>query len=52
MQIQYLEIVTHDVDSVCTSYESFNQVQFGPNDQGLGNARTVSLADGSMIGVS
>lgn len=51
MKIQYLEIVTHDVDSVCASYESFSQVQFGPNDQGLGNARTASLADGSMVGV-
>ena len=51
MQIHYLEIVTLDVDSVCASYESISKVQFGPGDPGLGNARTASLADGSMIGV-
>jgi len=51
MQVHYLELVTSDVDSVCTSYESFSQVKFGPADPGLGNARTAKLPDGSMIGV-
>jgi len=51
MKVHYLEIVTHDVDSVCASYESISQVKFGPGDAGLGNARTALLADGSMIGV-
>ena len=51
MHVHYLEIVTLDVDAVCKSYESFAQVHFGACDPGLGNARTASLADGSMIGV-
>ena len=51
MQIQYLEIVTHDVEAVCTAYASANDVQFGAPDAGLGNARTAALAGGGLIGV-
>lgn len=51
MQIQYLEIVTKDVDAVCAAYASANGVQFGEPDAGLGNARTAALAGGGLVGV-
>lgn len=51
MQIQYLEIVTRDVDGVCAAYSSANGVQFGEPDPGLGNARTAALAGGTVVGV-
>lgn len=51
MQIQYLEIVTKEVDAVCAAYASGNGVQFGEPDAGLGNARTAALAGGGLVGV-
>lgn len=51
MQIQYLEIVTPDVDSVCSNYEQVHGVRFGEAVEALGNARTAALANGGMIGV-
>lgn len=51
MQIQYLEIVTRDVDAVCAAYAAANGVRFGTPDAGLGNARTASLAGGGLLGV-
>jgi predicted enzyme related to lactoylglutathione lyase len=51
MQIQYLEIVTPDVDSVCAAYEKLHGVSFSVPEAGLGNARTAALQDGGKIGV-
>ena len=51
MRIQYLEIVTRDVDAVCAAYAATNAVQFGEPDAGLGNARTAPLAGGGLVGV-
>ena len=51
MQIQYLEIVTPDVDATCTAYENLHGVSFGEPQAGLGNARTAMLAAGGMVGV-
>ena len=51
MQIQYLEIVTREVDAVCAAYSSVHKVQFGGPDPGLGNARTASLPGGGLVGV-
>ncbi|MBK8185043.1 MAG: hydroxylase [Candidatus Competibacteraceae bacterium] len=51
MQIQYLEIVTKDVDAVCAAYGAANGVQFGKPDAGLGNARTATLENGGLVGV-
>jgi len=51
MQIQYLEIVTPDVDAVCTTYEKLHGVSFSEPDAGLGGARTAELASGGRIGV-
>lgn len=51
MQIQYLEIVTPDVDAVCATFAQLHGVTFSDPDAGLGNARTASLGDGGKIGV-
>jgi predicted enzyme related to lactoylglutathione lyase len=51
MQIDYLEIVTPDVDAVCATYERLHGVSFGAPEPGLGGARTAELAGGARIGV-
>lgn len=51
MKIQYLEIVTKEVDAVCAAYAAAHKVQFGQPDAGLGNARTAALAGGGLVGV-
>ena len=51
MQIQYLEIVTSDVDAVCETYAQSHDIEFGESDQNLGGARTAKLANGGILGV-
>jgi uncharacterized protein len=51
MKIQYLEIVTKNVDAVCAAYASANNVQFGEPVAELGGARTAALTGGGLIGV-
>jgi len=51
LKLHYLEIVTSDVDAVCSAYESAKGFEFGPVDPLLGGARVASLPDGSTIGV-
>ncbi len=51
MVVQYLEIVTPDVDAVCEGLEAMHGVRFGPKEPSLGDARTADLADGGRIGV-
>ncbi len=51
MQIQYLEVVTKDVDAVCATYEKLHGVTFSAGDPGLGGARTAPLPDGGKVGV-
>ena len=51
MRVHYLEIVTPEVDAVCSAYAAANDVEFGPADPGLGNARTAELSDGGLVGV-
>ena len=51
MRIQYLEIVTRDVDAVCAAYSLANGVRFGEPDPGLGYARTATLVGGGLVGV-
>jgi len=48
MQIQYLEIVTTDVDAVCQTYSKLHGVTFSDADQTLGGARTAKLAGGGV----
>lgn len=51
MQIQYLEIVTPDVDAICKTYSAMYGVTFNDADQNLGGARTAKLAGGGVLGV-
>lgn len=51
MQISYLEIVTPDVDAVCTTYSQLHGVTFGDGDPALGGARVTKLACGGTLGV-
>lgn len=51
MQVQYLEIVTRDVDAVCAAYGAAVGAEFGVPDAGLGNARTAALPGGGRVGV-
>jgi predicted enzyme related to lactoylglutathione lyase len=51
MRIQYLEIVTPDVDAACAAYAAALVVKFGSAVAGLGNARTAKLHGGGMVGV-
>ncbi|MFC1529489.1 VOC family protein [Gemmatimonadota bacterium] len=51
MQIHYLEIVTEDVDTVCSAYAAATGVQFSEPDAGLGNARTAAQPGGGLVGV-
>ncbi len=51
MQVQYLEIVTPDVDATCGALEKLHGVSFGELEAGLGNARTAALKGGGRIGV-
>ena len=49
--IQYLEIVTPDVDLKCETLASIHGVQFSAPIPELGGARTTSLPNGGRIGV-
>ena len=51
MKLYYLEIVSSDVEAICTAYEAAHNVQFGEPDEFLGGARTCNLTDGSIVGV-
>ena len=51
MQIYYLEIVAHDIDEVCSSFEKLHGVEFSDPVAELGNARTAPLSGGGKIGV-
>ncbi len=51
MQIHYLEIVTPDVDQLCTTYAAANGLTFGDAVPELGNARTAKLPNGGTVGV-
>ncbi len=51
MRVHYLEIVATDVDAVCSVYAAANKLQFGEPVPELGNARTATTDDGSVVGV-
>ena len=51
MQIQYLEIVTNEVDAICASYAQVHGVTFCDGDASLGGARTTALPGGGLLGV-
>lgn len=49
--VQYLEIVTPDVEATCATLAQQHGVTFAEPDERLGNARTADLAGGGRIGV-
>jgi predicted enzyme related to lactoylglutathione lyase len=51
VRVQYLEIVTGDVDSVCAAHTAALAARFGDPDARLGGARTALLTDGALLGV-
>jgi len=51
MHVQYLEIVTPDVEAACRNLEELHGVTFGEPEAALGNARTAALEGGGRIGV-
>ena len=51
MQVQYLEIVTKDMQATCDLYSQIHGVTFGEPVEVLGNARTTDMPDGSMLGI-
>ena len=51
IQVQYLEIVTPDVDAMCGTLEKLHGVRFSNPEAELGNARTAALEGGGLIGV-
>ena len=51
MNIQYLEIVTPEVDATCAALAKLHAVTFSEPVPALGNARTATLAGGGITGV-
>ena len=51
IQVQYLEIVTPEVDATCDLLATTHGVSFGEPVPELGNARTAALESGGKIGV-
>ncbi|MGH1539233.1 MAG: VOC family protein [Arenicella sp.] len=51
MQVHYLEVVTPNVEQVCTSYSQTMNVSFSDAVAELGGARTVPLSNGGMLGI-
>ena len=51
MLVQYLEVVTPNVDETCSALEKLHGVSFGTPEAGLGNARTAVLKGGGKVGV-
>ena len=49
--IQYLEIVTPDVDTTCQALAAMHGVTFSEPDPSMGGARTAPLVGGGRIGV-
>jgi predicted enzyme related to lactoylglutathione lyase len=49
--VQYLEVVTTDLDATCEALAKLHGVTFGPPAVGFGNARTAALGGGGRIGV-
>ncbi|MEL7237968.1 MAG: hydroxylase [Planctomycetota bacterium] len=51
MKVQYLEIVTAEVDATCDALAKTHGVAFSGPIPEFGNARTADLGDGGRIGV-
>ncbi len=51
LQVQYLEIVTPDMNAMCSTLEKMHGVKFSEPVPEFGNARTTALSGGGIIGV-
>jgi predicted enzyme related to lactoylglutathione lyase len=51
MAVQYLEIVSNDVDTLTGLYQRMYGLAFGPPDPDLGQARVATHADGTLVGI-
>lgn len=51
VKIQYLEIVTPEMDALCRQYSKIYGVEFSKPNLSFGNARTARLESGGMIGI-
>ncbi|MEM9102631.1 MAG: hydroxylase [Pseudomonadota bacterium] len=51
MKIQYLEIVTTEVDKTCETYSLLHKVAFKESDPILGGARVAEISNGGLIGI-
>ncbi len=51
VRIQYLEIVTTDVDATCRLYSQMHGVNFGAADPNFGGARIADMTNGGMLGI-
>ena len=51
MTLQYLEIVSADVDAVCATLSAIHSTSFGEPEPAFGNARIAVLGDGGRTGV-
>jgi hypothetical protein len=49
--VQYLEVVTNDLDATCAALTKLHGVTFGEPEAGFGNGRTAALEGGGRIGV-
>jgi predicted enzyme related to lactoylglutathione lyase len=51
MKVQYLEIVTPEVDALCRQYSAIHGITFSEPDANFGGARTAKLNGGGKIGI-
>jgi len=51
IQVQYLEIVTPNVEEMCSSYSQTLDISFSPPVAELGGARTTTLSNGTTLGI-
>ena len=51
MKVQYLEIVTPEVDALCGQYSTVHGITFSEPDANFGGARTAKLDGGGLIGI-
>lgn len=51
MKIQYLEIVTPEVDALCNQYAKIYDIEFSEPNASFGGARTAELDGGGKIGI-
>lgn len=49
--VQYLEVVTADMEATCAALEKLHGVRFSEPVAALGNARTATLEGGGRVGV-